>query len=454
MNLLRLSLTAAAAACLPHAAVAATGSAARQPNLIMIMADDFGYEGVTVNGGESYRTPNLDRMAAQGMRFEQCHVQPLCTPTRVQLMTGLYNVRNYIDFGTLDPNARTFAHLLKEAGYVTGIAGKWQLGEGRDLPQRFGFDESYLWQHTRRPPRYANPGMEHNGRELDFHNGEYGPKLVNDFALDFVARHRDRPFFLYYPMILPHGPFQPTPDSAEWDPTARGETVNRNPKYFADMVEYLDKMVGRLMARLDELGLREHTLVLFTGDNGTPNGITSQFKGRPYPGGKGEETARGTHVPLIASWPGRVPAGSVNSDLIASVDFLPTLVEAAGVPLPKGMPPDGRSFLPQLLGRKGEPRDWLYVWYARDGGPTATFEFAMGRRYKLYRDGRFFDLQTDPFEEAPLRVSTLRGGAAQAARELQAALALYADARPAHLRQPVEMPNRLRAKAGNAKGRP
>ena len=137
----------------------ACAAAERRPNLVLIMADDFGYECVTANGGESYRTPHLDRLAAGGMRFERCFVQPLCTPTRVQLMTGLYNVRNYLEFGLLDPQAVTFGHLLRAAGYATGIAGKWQLGQAPDLPRRFGFDEAYLWQHTRRPPRYANPGL-------------------------------------------------------------------------------------------------------------------------------------------------------------------------------------------------------------------------------------------------------------------------------------------------------
>src|SRR5688500_10196908 len=153
-------------------------AADRKPNVVLIMADDFGYECVTANGGESYRTPNLDRLAATGMRFEHCHVQPLCTPTRTQLMTGLYNVRNYIDFGTLDPKATTFAHLRKTAGSATGICGKWQLGQEKDLPQRCGFDDALLWQHTRRPSRYAKPGHERNGVEQDYTKGEYGPTVI------------------------------------------------------------------------------------------------------------------------------------------------------------------------------------------------------------------------------------------------------------------------------------
>jgi arylsulfatase A len=418
-------------------------AADRKPNVVLIMADDFGYEAVTANGGESYRTPSLDRLAAGGMRFEHCHVQPLCTPTRVQLMTGIYNIRNYVDFQLMDPKVTTFGHLMKKAGYTTAIAGKWQLGTDPNGPKELGFDESVLWQLTRRPPRYANPGLEINGQEKDYDHGEYGPKLINDFALDFVTRHRDRPFFLYYPMILTHDPFQPTPDSKDWDPKAKGETssfskekVNLNVKYFADMTAYMDKMVGRLVAKLDELGLRENTLIIFLGDNGTDVDVVSRFKGTAYRGGKGTRTARGTHVPLIASWPGKIAAGGVNTDLIGSVDFLPTICEAAGATLPSGQKIDGRSFLPQLLGNPGHPREWLYVWYARYGGPTAMFEFAMSKQHKLYRDGSFFDLKTDPFEEKPpLQVANLKGAQAGAAKKLQAALNLYTNARPARLMQ-------------------
>ena len=158
------------------------------PNVILIMVDDFGYECITANGGESYQTPNIDKLAATGVRFENCHVQPLCTPTRVQLMTGRYNVRNYINFGTLLRTETTFGNLMKNAGYATGICGKWQLGGEVDSAQHFGFEESCLWQQTRRPPRYANPGLEYNGVEKNFTQGEYGPTLVNDFALSFITK--------------------------------------------------------------------------------------------------------------------------------------------------------------------------------------------------------------------------------------------------------------------------
>jgi arylsulfatase A len=434
---LSLSLRLALSLGISFAAfVSAPAAATRAPNIVLIMADDFGYEAVTANGGESYQTPNLDRLAAGGMRFEHCYVQPLCTPTRVQLMTGIYNVRNYINFGTLDPKATTFAHLLKRAGYTTGICGKWQLGQGEDLPQHFGFDDALLWQHTRRPPRYANPGLERNGKPIDYNKGEYGPTVINDFALDFVTQHKDKPFFLYYPMILTHDPFQPTPESAEWDPKTKSEQVQRNVKHFAEMTAYMDKLVGRLVTRLEDLGLRENTLIIFLGDNGTGVQVTSQFKGKPYQGGKASGNAAGNHVPLIASWPGRIPGGKVNTDLVSSVDFLPTLCEAAGAKAPGPSEIDGQSFLPQLLGQKGTPREWLYTWYVRDGGPKATYEYAMTTRHKLYRNGTFFDLAADRFETKPQPASALTGAAAAEAKKLQAALDRYKNARPAHLMAP------------------
>jgi len=411
--------------------------AAEPPNIILIMADDFGYECVTANGGQSYQTPNLDRLAATGMRFEQCHVQPLCTPTRVQLMTGRYNVRNYLNFGTLLRTETTFAHLLKNAGYATGICGKWQLGREVDAPKHFGFDESYLWQHTRRPPRYANPGLEDNGVEKDFSNGEYGPKLANDFALDFVTRHKAKPFFLYYPMMLTHDPFQPTPDSPDWDPKAVGEQMNRDVKHFADMTAYMDKMIGRLVAKLDELGISDNTVVMFLGDNGTQRSVTSRFNDGDYAGGKGTTTKRGTHVPFITSWPAVMKQGRVNRHLISSVDFLPTICQVAGVPVPKDS--DGVSFLSQLRGEQATPREWLYCWYSpRQQLDLTVREFAFNHEYKLYRTGQLFDLSADPFEEIPLNHDKLTRIEIAAKGKLQKVLDQFKDARPVELDRQFE----------------
>ncbi len=402
---------------------------AKKPNIILIMADDLGYETIHANGGQSYQTPNLDALAAHGIRFDRCYVQPLCTPTRVGLMTGMSNARNYIQFGLMDPNATTFGNLLKDAGYATAMAGKWQLGRDKDLPKKFGFDEYCLWQHTRRPPRYANAGLEYNGVERDFHKGEYGPDLINDFAIEFIERNKTKPFFLYYPMMLTHAPYQPTPDSPDWDPKAAGENAHKDNKHFGEMVTYMDKLVGKLVTKLDDLKIRDNTVVLFLGDNGTGKGVRSKFKGEDYPGGKGTTNARGMHVPLIANWPGHIKPG-VNDDLIDSTDFLPTVCTAVGATIPSSLKIDGHSFWPQLMGEKGEPREWIYTWYSQHGQPPAR-EFVTTKDYKLYRGGRFYDLKKDPYEEKdPKHAPDLVGEEAKIAAKLKGVLAQYADARP------------------------
>jgi arylsulfatase A len=403
-----------------------------RPNIIVMMADDFGYECVRANGGESYETPNLDRLASEGIRFEQCHVQPLCTPTRVQLMTGLYNVRNYLNFGTLMRTERTFGHYFQDAGYATAICGKWQLGKEQDSPQHFGFQESCLWQHTRRPPRYANPGLEYNGVERNFTNGEYGPDLVNQFAIDFITRHKDEPFFLYYPMILTHDPFQPTPDSQNWDPNTTGEATKRDVKNFADMTAYMDKMIGKIDEHLKQLDIRDNTLLIFLGDNGTHPSITSRYQGRDYRGGKGTTTTRGTHVPLIVNWPALIRSGRVDASLISSVDILPTICEAAGID-PKSKL-DGISFLPQLRNQPGQPRTWLYSWYSpRQQANLTVKEFVFDREYKLYRTGEFYRLNEDLNEQRPVAATSLTPEEKEARATLEAALEQFTDARPLEL---------------------
>jgi arylsulfatase A len=347
-------------------------------------------------------------------------------------MTGRYNVRNYLNFGTLMRSETTFANLLKNAGYATGICGKWQLGQETDSPQHFGFEESYLWQHTRRPPRYANPGLEHNGVAKEFPEGSYGPTLVNDFALDFVERHHAHPFFLYYPLMLTHEPFQPTPDSPDWDPKAQGENVNRSEKHFSEMTAYMDKMIGHLDAKLTELGIRDNTLLMFIGDNGTANSITSKLRGTEYRGGKGTTTRRGHHVPFIASWPRTIKQSRVCQDLISAADFLPTICEAVQVQAPANI--DGVSFFPQLRGESGSPRDWLYSWYSpRQKFDLTVREFVFDREYKLYRSGDFFELTSDPFEKTTLAIANLTEKQQAAHAKLQAVLKTFVGARPVAL---------------------
>lgn len=414
-------------AVLAFSAAVPCSAGERPPNVVLIMADDMGYECVRANGGTSYQTPHLDALAESGLRFTNCHSQPICTPSRVQIMTGIYNNRNYVRFGLLDTKATTFAQLLKQAGYATCIGGKWQLSGGADAPQHFGFDEHCLWQLTRRPGRYPNPGLEVNGREIDYTSGEYGPDLVSDFLCDFMQRHRDRPFLVYYPMILPHWPFEPTPDSDDWDPRAKGVLKGvGEAKYFDDMVAYTDKMVGKLVARLDTLGLRENTVVLFTGDNGTYKGIRSVLNGREMAGGKGSTIDAGTHVPLIGAGQG-VPRGQVCADLIDFSDFLPTLLDLAGVALPESIRFDGRSFGPQLRGEPGSPRKWVYCWYHRDGKRNRATQHVRTVRHKLYASGRFFDVLDDPLEQRPLDRAALTPEVAAVYRQLVVALAERVD---------------------------
>jgi arylsulfatase A len=349
-------------------------------------------------------------------------------------MTGIYNVRNYVKFGLLDPKQTTFAHLLKDAGYATCIVGKWQLGGGLEGPNHFGFDEYCLWQLNRRPGRYPNPGLEINGRQADYEGGEYGPDLVSDYACDFIGRNAGKPFLVYYPMILTHCPFEPTPDSADWDPTSKGSaTYKGDARHFGDMVAYMDKIVGKIVAKLDSAGVLENTLILFTGDNGTDEPVVSMMGDRRVKAGKGQMTDAGTRVPLIAYWPKTIARGQVCRDLVDFSDFLPTLCDCAGARVPARLKIDGRSFLPQLRGEAGNPREWIYCWYHREGNADKAKEFARNQRYKLYRTGEFYDIENDVLERSPLRQEQVDNRVSPIKEMLQGALDRYANARPASL---------------------
>ena len=381
-----------------------------RPNIMVIMADDIGMECLSCYGSEAYETPHLDQLASEGMRFLHAHSQPICTPSRVQLMTGRYNHRNYIKFGLLDPGETTFGNSLRASGYRTAIAGKWQLGGGFDGPRRFGFDHYCLWQLTRRPSRYPNPGMEIDGVERDFKEGQFGPDVVANYVIDFLKSHQrdhaDKPFFVYYPMIEPHWPFVPTPDHPDWDPTmwrdAKGEPNGyKDQKYWDAMVRYTDKMVGKVINHLDATGLSENTLVIWTGDNGTYTGVTSPYQGREYQGGKGSTKDNGTHVGFIARWPGRISPGSVSDELVDFTDVFPTVLEAAGIKTKKKKKKtrwlDGVSLVPTFSG-KPRTKSSIYCWYQRDGVREKASQHTRDQRYKLYSDGRMYDVQNDPLE--------------------------------------------------------
>lgn len=416
-------------------------TAATPPNIVLIMADDMGFECVSANGQTIYSTPNLDRLASQGVRFTHAHSTPICTPTRVQIMSGLYNSRNYTRFGHMDADITTFGNMFKDAGYATCVVGKWQLNGGYskpptagfNAPKNFGFDEYCLWQLTRisgkKPNRFANPGLEINGQEKDFNDGSYGPDIVSDYACQFIQRQAkaNKPFLLYYPMLLPHWPFEPTPDSEDWDPDYRKDDASEKLKrpqeltslpHFVGMVTYTDKIVGKIIKQLEEAGVRDNTLIIFTGDNGVHHQLVSTFNGSPYPGGKGKTTLNGTHVPFIVDYPGKAKAGEVCEDLIDFTDVLPTMLDAAGIATPQGYKPDGRSFLPQVKGEAGDPREWIYCYFS-----PKKKEFAMSKRYKLYKSGKFFDLERDPGEQSPIPAAKQTELEKQVAEELSRVIA-------------------------------
>jgi arylsulfatase A-like enzyme len=381
-----------------------SASSSRPPNVVLILADDLGIECLSSYGGSSYATPNLDRLAAEGVRFEHCYSQPLCSPSRVQLLTGQYFFRNYLDWSTIDEGATTFAERLRDAGYATAIAGKWEFGDfgaDPDLPARFGFD-AYRCAVRRveeggaRPtgrgrgeatPRYWSPVVIENGALLEGTEGRYGPDLYCDFLLEFMRQNASRPFLAFHSMVLTHAPLRPTPDSVADE---RGKRVRRS-KRFGDMVAYLDKLVGRILGELEALDLLEDTLILFCADNGSPRGVASQWNGMLVPGGKhsGMESDFATHVPLIASWKGVTPAGAVSDALVDLSDFLPTLCDLARIPLEEGEI-DGKSFAPELRGTGGSGREWVY-WPQQRG-------CARDRRFKLLSDGRLYDMAADPMQ--------------------------------------------------------
>ena len=410
-------------------------------NIVLIMADDIGIECFGSYGGTSYKTPNIDRLASTGLRFTHAYSQPLCTPTRLEIMTGRENHRNWMYFGIMPPKEKTFGHMMQGFGYKTCMAGKWQLqsydppdfpnaderrGTGMH-PKDAGFDSYALFHslHTEdKGSRYADPTYLSDGELHKELKGRYGEDLSVDFLLKFMGKNRDEKMFLYYPMALPHWPMNPTPSSEAWkDPSRRLEA---DEKYFPDMVEYMDTIVGRLVDGIEKLGLRDDTLILFYSDNGTDQRIYSRFKGKKVQGGKNRTTQTGIRVPLIANWPKGIKSG-LNSNLVESSDFLPTLAALAGKQVPSDWQIDGMSFEPQLFGDKGPVRDWAFFWYdPRPGWDKEKFSrsiFALDHDYKLFSDGRMYEISGVDLKEEQLDLSKLTPEAGVAREKLKGAIA-------------------------------
>jgi arylsulfatase A-like enzyme len=309
----------------------------------------------------------------------------------------------------------SIAKTLKQAGYATAMAGKWsQLSylETAEEGRAWGFDEFLRWDKSK-GERYWKPALNKNGQVVPVTDTSYGPDMQNEFVVDFIKRHRDGPFFVYYPTPLVHGPILRTPDSKEGSAQKAKGKGRGDTELYADNVAYLDKIVGKLVAALDEMNLREKTLIVFTGDNGSvPVGT---INGRPVDGHKSQVNEGGSRVALIANWKGVTPAGRVLKDLVGLTDFYATFTELAGAKLPENLTFDSQSFAPQLRGEKGTPREWTYVqlgakWYARNDG------------WKLTESGQLFDMKDAPFAQKLVPADAQTAEAKVAREQLKAVL--------------------------------
>ena len=355
-----------------------------KPNIVFLLADDLGVECLSTYGGTSHKTPNIDRLAKEGMRFTRCFRNPFCSPSRGSLLTGHYPFQNGLKVVLhsksqenifLHPSQPSFSRQLKQHGYATQIVGKWHvsLEHKHNTIQAFGFDHYQTWSifddKGGKTTRYWNPSLMRDGRIIAGEiKDRYGPDVDLEVYLDFIKSSAkiQQPFLAYYSTYLPHYPWEPTPDSKEKACRAPNADHKGAPKYFPDMLAYLDKQIGTMLQTLDDLGIADSTIVIFLADNGTDSDLVNAWgDGKSIAGGKGTMTDRGTHVPLLVRWPGRIKAGSTCEDLIDLTDFLPTLCELTGATLPDAKI-HGRSFAPQLLGKPGHPREWIHIQNAND----------------------------------------------------------------------------------------
>ena len=386
-----------------------------KPNIVFFFADDIGAECFGCYGGIEYETPNIDALASQGIRYTNMNAQPLSSPSRVQVMTGLYNDRNYVAFGYMNEDEHTFAQVAKQGGYNTAIVGKWQLGRSRAMLPKAGFDESFCSQvemylesrGPRQTDRYANSMWDNNGKRYDF--AIYGPDAMQDYAFDYIDRKVDagERFLLYYTEPLVHTPHTSTPDDSEWDDCYDSRfTAGADTSYFKYMVKYLDKQVGAMVQKLKDRGVWDNTIFIFATDNGTSTRILSKHAdGHEYRGGKGEPTYLGTHVPLIITWGDRL-AGRVSDHLVDLTDIMPTIADIAGVEIPADWKLDGVSLYPEICGREPEPKELVLIHFnplwPTTPSPKAS-RYAMDDDYAYFWDGRIYNYRTDPEFRSPMQ---------------------------------------------------
>lgn len=395
--------------------------AGNPPNIVLIFADDIGVETTGTYGGE-YTTPNIDSLADNGIRFDYGYATPVCTTSRTRLLTGTYNFKHYKAFAHLDPTLYTLPQHIRNAGYRTVVVGKWQLAGNMEIggvgsyPSDIGYEEHFVWQLERslKGSRFWQPTLSQNGVAKTYCKDDFGPTLLNDYLLDFIDRNHSSPFFIHYNPVLAHDPWTTTPDSLE--------AVTPKEK-FRGMMQYLDKMVGRLIQKLDEYDLTENTIIWFIGDNGTHPQITSIRHGIPITGGKWHSRDAGTHVPFILQWKGKLPSGVVRDEMVEVMDVFPTLAAAIGSKPP--VPLDGIDLLPYATGKTGKTRNSIFMHYDPQWGsdyfktamPAAKFIF--DKRWKLYSNGTLYQIDKDPLESNPIDIETLKGNDRRQYRKLQ-----------------------------------
>ncbi|MHC4252098.1 MAG: arylsulfatase [Planctomycetota bacterium] len=398
-----------------------------KPNIVYMMLDEIGYFELSSMGHKILKTPNLDHLAAEGMRFTQCLAGgPVCGPTRCVLLTGKHTghcqMRTNGGGTPITADEFTLGEMFKSAGYATGGFGKWGIGDAgtTGAPELHGFDTFYGYYHQVHAHSYYPEYLIRNGkREMlkgntgDYHKGEtFSHYLIHGEAMKFIRANRDRPFFCYLPYTLPHGLWGMPADDPSWlmykdmKLGGRGQRRASDPNMYAAMVHLADRNMGEILNLLKELGIDDNTIVVFSGDNGGqpyfrdadhPRGVFEP-NSTVFRGGKGSLLEGGLRVPYLVRWPGMVEAGSVTDHLSYFADVMPTLAGAAGAKLPPGL--DGISFLPTLLGKGGQKRhEFLYWEY---GGQVAVRK-GNWKAYKSRKDPwRLYDLDSDSLEEADL----------------------------------------------------
>lgn len=385
-----------------------------RPNVIMILTDDVGYEIPSYTGGQSYDTHNLDALAAVSARFSNAFGTPLCTPSRVELLTGKYGFRNYVKWGYLDSTQNTFASLLRSNGYSTCLAGKWQLDGGDASIRAAGFDTYLAWEVYNRLTedqgnKYKSPKLFSNGAYLpdSLTEGRYCEDMYKDFIINFMDTVKS-PFLVYYPMAVCHVPFQPTPDDPQF---ATWNNDSSNNIFFPSMVKYMDKMIDSVIEHAPD-----NTIIMWTGDNGTTRGIYSQWNNETIRGGKGKTILYGIHQPVLVYWKGHsIP--HTDTSLINFADMFPTIAELAGVTIPSNFGLDGVSFAPQVLGNIGNPRTYSYCWWnpnpRSDTGDIAAWtQYPNGlKKYdtiwsNVREKGKIYNDVLDGDETNPLKINS------------------------------------------------